>query len=251
MSSYGEEGPAITASFYNESDLNGLSQEGGIITTTTDDYTASFSGTSSAAPMASGIVALMLDAQADANWRDVINVFAEVGKNNDPLDEGWITNLAGMDFNHKYGFGVVHADDAVEGVLNDELIISDSPLLSLDKDDLAANKTFGDNLIVGERIEFLTLELDLKGAQKNQDEWTIKLTHTDTASGESSESIFATAHSTTANRLDYDGWMFSSLVHWGESLDGEWSVDISTRNSGSITSSVLDSWDIEFYYHIA
>ena len=193
----------------------------------------------------------MLDAQADANWRDVINVFAEVGKNNDPLDEGWITNLAGMDFNHKYGFGVVHADDAVEGVLNDELIISDSPLLSLDKDDLAANKTFGDNDIVGERIEFLTLELDLKGAQKNQDEWTIKLTHTDTASGESSESIFATAHSTTANRLDYDGWMFSSLVHWGESLDGEWSVDISTRNSGSITSSVLDSWDIEFYYHIA
>ncbi|MEK0193537.1 S8 family peptidase, partial [Microcoleus anatoxicus] len=109
------------------------------------DYTNNFNGTSSATPMVSGIVALMLQANPKLGYRDVQEILAYSARKNDP-DRLWQTftnsrfkdedgkdinsavlynadtwtfngaknwNGGGLHVNHDYGFGLVDATAAV------------------------------------------------------------------------------------------------------------------------------------------
>ena len=84
-------------------------------------YTINIAGTSLSAPMVSGIVALMRQANKNLSWRDVKLILANSARNTDPDDKGW--GQSGMKygsfsdryhFNHKYGFGLVDAKAAVD-----------------------------------------------------------------------------------------------------------------------------------------
>lgn len=82
------------------------------------DYVA-ISGTSFAAPMVSGVAALMLEANPDLGYRDVQQILAYSATQTDPGDSGWAYNGAtdwnggGLHFNELYGFGLVDAHAAV------------------------------------------------------------------------------------------------------------------------------------------
>jgi subtilisin-like proprotein convertase family protein len=93
------------------------------------NYTSTFNGTSSATPMVSGVVALMLQANSNLTWRDVKHILASTARKTDPnrgntghpnaLDlnghvyqMGWTTNAAGYNFHNWYGFGAVDAGAA-------------------------------------------------------------------------------------------------------------------------------------------
>lgn len=95
-----------------------------IRTTALDNqYRYNFTGTSASTPMVSGVVALMLSANPELTWRDVRLILAGSARANDfPSVPGtdpdyeaaldWQTRF-GLNFSHKYGFGVVDADAAV------------------------------------------------------------------------------------------------------------------------------------------
>ena len=68
-----------------------------------------FRGTSSAAPLAAGIIALLLQANPNLTWRDVQHIVVKTAKKTSPMDEGWKKNGAGLEFNHKFGFGRMDA----------------------------------------------------------------------------------------------------------------------------------------------
>ncbi|KAI8849387.1 peptidase S8/S53 domain-containing protein [Chytridium lagenaria] len=72
--------------------------------------TGSHSGTSAAAPIASGIIALMLSARPELRWRDVQQLVVETAQSTDDDDSDWIFNGAGRAVSHKYGFGRLNAD---------------------------------------------------------------------------------------------------------------------------------------------
>lgn len=72
----------------------------------------SFNGTSAAAPMVSGVAALILQANPRLSWRDMRLVLAQSARKVDPTDAGW-TTFGSYHFNHKYGFGAVDTDAAV------------------------------------------------------------------------------------------------------------------------------------------
>jgi subtilisin family serine protease len=91
-------------------------------------YTATMSGTSAAAPMVAGVVALMLEANPNLTSRDVAHILAVTARKVDPtftgvshflagatrtLEGGWTTNAAGYSFSNRYGFGAVDAGAAV------------------------------------------------------------------------------------------------------------------------------------------
>jgi subtilisin-like proprotein convertase family protein len=85
-------------------------------------YTSQFNGTSSAAPMVSGVVALMLEANPDLTWRDVKHILAstavqvDISRSHDyrgVTQYEWETNSAGYKFHNWYGFGKVDAAEAV------------------------------------------------------------------------------------------------------------------------------------------
>ena len=104
------------------------------------DYTNIFNGTSSAAPVTSGVVALMLEANPNLTWRDVKHILAETADpiEFDPFDNDlphphvggnpfgglydydykWVMNNAGYLFSNWYGFGRVDAEEAVTTALS-------------------------------------------------------------------------------------------------------------------------------------
>ncbi|MCO4754415.1 MAG: S8 family serine peptidase [Bacteriovoracaceae bacterium] len=102
------------------------------------NYTSTMNGTSSAAPILSGVVALMLEANPSLTQREIKHILAKTAKKIDSssrtthpsfhgvfagcsnlslsgheYDLGWVENAAGYEFNNYYGFGLVDADAAV------------------------------------------------------------------------------------------------------------------------------------------
>ncbi|KAL6467434.1 hypothetical protein MHYP_G00231110 [Metynnis hypsauchen] len=60
-----------------------------------DGCITQFAGTSSAAPAAAGVLALVLEANPDLTWRDVQHLIAKTAKIPDPNEPGWTINGAG------------------------------------------------------------------------------------------------------------------------------------------------------------
>lgn len=85
----------------------------GILTPTIKNgYDDLFSGTSAAAPMVSGVTALLLQARPELTWRDVRLVLARSARKVDERNPGW-TSYNGLNYNHELGFGLVDAEKAV------------------------------------------------------------------------------------------------------------------------------------------
>ncbi|MDW8443089.1 MAG: S8 family serine peptidase [Acetobacteraceae bacterium] len=80
---------------------------------------ATVQGTSFAAPIVSGVVALMLEANRGLGWRDVQEILAHSARPTDTANPSWFTNRAdgwnggGLRFSNDYGFGLVDAHAAV------------------------------------------------------------------------------------------------------------------------------------------
>ncbi len=89
-----------------------------------DHYTAHFGGTSAAAPIVSGVIALMRSVNADLTWRDVKVILADTAQKNDPQHSSWLSGAQKYSstgpeadpysFSHSYGFGLVDAKAAVD-----------------------------------------------------------------------------------------------------------------------------------------
>ncbi len=94
---------------------------------TDGDYTSTFGGTSAATPVVTGVVSLMLDANAGLGWRDVQAILAYSAQGTGSLVTGTTTNESsswrfngaanwnggGLHFSNDYGFGIVNAHAAV------------------------------------------------------------------------------------------------------------------------------------------
>ncbi|KAI9344999.1 peptidase S8/S53 domain-containing protein [Obelidium mucronatum] len=109
MPSYGELCAAHLAVTYS----GGAGQ--GIWTTDVNGTcTGVHSGTSATAPIASGIIALMLSTNPDLGWRDIQDLIVKNSIPTDPKDPSWKRNGAGLLVSHKYGFGKLDATKLVE-----------------------------------------------------------------------------------------------------------------------------------------
>jgi len=87
-------------------------------------------GTSSATPVVSGSIALLLSARPDLTWRDVKYILAKTATRVDPdagptkhpfwmdlenhiYQQGWVKNSAGIYFHNHFGFGRINVDAAL------------------------------------------------------------------------------------------------------------------------------------------
>ncbi|PSW91951.1 hypothetical protein C0W92_02895 [Photobacterium angustum] len=92
-------------------------------------YTSRFNGTSSAAPVASGVAALIMQSNPELSWRDVRYIMAKTATKIDldfvPVilsqdgeqyiaEPGWVTNGAGNRYHNWYGYGMINAVEAVQ-----------------------------------------------------------------------------------------------------------------------------------------
>ncbi|GCB65051.1 hypothetical protein scyTo_0000370 [Scyliorhinus torazame] len=103
---YSEACPAVMAVVptggTSNSPLDRNVEEQSLVTTELDnECTKTFRGTSSAAPMAAGIIALVLQAIPSLTWRDVQHLIVRTAKMSDLMNKGWKINGAGYHIHHK------------------------------------------------------------------------------------------------------------------------------------------------------
>jgi subtilisin family serine protease len=76
-----------------------------------------FSGTSSATPLAAGVGALMLEANPNLTYRDVMYILANSSVKIQSTEAQYFTNRAGYSHSYGYGFGMISAKIAIQRAL--------------------------------------------------------------------------------------------------------------------------------------
>ena len=202
------------------------------------NYTANFNGTSSAAPLTTGVIALILEANPNLGWRDVQEIVMRSASLTDTNHFDWITNAAGFHFNHEYGAGIINADAAVMLATNwtnlglrtnISFTLTNLSDIIPDFDPAGVTKTF---TVTNHDLRLEHVQLHVNASHISRGDLEITLT-----SPSGTESILARTH--FDSNPDYD-WTFYSVRNWGEFASGgsgntnnQWSVTIRDQRPGA------------------
>ncbi|KAK3727211.1 hypothetical protein QZH41_007718 [Actinostola sp. cb2023] len=197
--------------------------------------TKTFKGTSSAAPLASGMLALVLEANPDLTWRDVQHIIVETSQKTSPLDEGWKRNGAGKPFNHKFGFGKLDTMRMVEAAMKwktvpEQRVCQDS------KHDTSRNIPSSGSLIISantsscagstshvHKLEHVQVVVTLK--HRRRGDLSIILI---SPSGTRSQLLKTRRNDNSSDGLKE--WVFMTVHCWGEDPKGLWSLIVSDND---------------------
>ncbi|WHS55804.1 MULTISPECIES: calcium-binding protein [Pseudomonas] len=226
-------------------------------------------GTSFAAPIVSGIVALMLEANPELGYRDVQQILAiSARKVNDPTTS-WQTNGSqnwnggGMHVSHDYGYGEVDARAAVrlaetwniQQTLGNELRLTnplESGALNRAITDgqgagISHSLTMGAVDILAEHVE---VKVNLSHARPG--DLILKL-----ISPSGTESILMNrpgkapgSAATDRGNADFDGhntlnYVFGTALLRGEAVQGNWTLQVIDSVTGD--TGTLNSWSLNVY----
>lgn len=257
-SEYSDEGAAIFISAYSNDGNLGITTtdivgEGGYNGTSffdgdlfpDPDYTSTFGGTSSATPLVSGVIALMLEANPNLTYRDVQEILAKTARKNDPNDSDWTVNGAGYHINHKYGFGAI---DALPAVQMAQTWVTGNPQQVLTTGAISVNKAVPENNHAGvtstayipQNLKVERVEVTFNAQHFNRGDLHVEL-----ISPDGTVSVLAPANP-NHRKVNYDSWTFSSVRHWGESSQGEWTLRVSDRDGNRVSGTFID-WKLNIY----
>ncbi|XP_077976879.1 neuroendocrine convertase 2-like [Glandiceps talaboti] len=188
--------------------------------------TEHFTGTSSAAPFATGAFAIVLEANPNLTWRDLQHIVARGCNIPNPTQEGWYVNGAGFHLNHKFGFGLLDVSKMVELALTWENV---GPQITYE----VPHKPFNVEVEIENAINMtLTIKEDCP---------ITKLEHTQAhitfqSPRRGDISLFLYSPSGTKSELlstriwdsDSNGisdWPFMTVHNWGEDPVGDWTLE--------------------------
>ena len=204
-------------------------------------YFHGFGGTSSACPVVSGVVALMLQAKPALGWRDVQEILIRSARKNHAADTGWANNGAGFHFNHAYGAGLVDAQAAVNlaatwtnlGVQQTRDVTQSSLNVAI-PDNSAAGITRSFSFAAGNNIRVEQVQVETAITHPRRGDLELTLT--------SPSGMVSKLQGPTTDPAPDTNWTFKSVRHWGENSQGTWTLKIADRtaaNTGSLKKAVV------------
>ncbi len=230
------------------------------------NYSVTFNGTSSAAPVLSGVVALLLEANPELTWRDVKYILAKtavpvdytlVGSITHPLEavlpsaavweHAWILNSAGFKFHNWYGFGKVNVDEAVAlaknyshvfGTYTETNWTANRSGLTFNIPDNSATGV-SDTLIVSDNVKIEAVQLRLWVTHADISELAVELT-----SPSGAKSILINMRNSLTGMGNYEGETFLTNAFYQENSAGTWRIRIIDGRSGN--SGMLTRWSLNF-----
>lgn len=196
--------------------------------------TETFRGTSSAAPLAAGVFALVLEANPGLSWRDMQHILVRTARNTSSCDPGWKKNGAGLYFNHKFGFGRIDAHAMVKAAEKWRNVPEQHTCVVL-----GSRNTRKNQIPTGKRLTLNFYSSGCRGKRNNirkleHVQLLVSLKHR--RRGDLSITL-TSPYGTTSKLLStrrYDDhsdglskWMFMSVHFWGEDPRGKWKVTFS------------------------
>ncbi|XP_070391436.1 neuroendocrine convertase 1-like [Dermacentor albipictus] len=189
-----------------------------------DRCTTQHTGTSASAPLAAGIVALVLQANPDLGWRDVQHLvawtsdFAPLSSN-----RGWKRNAAGLLYNSRFGFGLMDAHAMVQAALNwtnvgrrEQCRLEPSALLPRRMASGQQLQLAFDALLCPlAALEHVQVHLDLQYSQRGALDVYLR-----SPAGTESVLLYRRAKDTTGQ--GFRNWTFLTVHLWGEDPRGLW-----------------------------
>ena len=223
-----------------------------------------FGGTSAAAPMVAGVVALMLTANPALTWRDVQDALIHTCSPPPLADDynAWTPNGAGLRRSNMFGFGIVNASAAVRyvtsanwkhvpgpqrvwesAVVRPSLNVPDGTGQWVTSSVSAASEMHARDTNAVSMEESVGIETRSEMSRDPRDTAILNISTVEwvevyftAASGRRGDlnikltspvgtvSVLATEHG-DSNR-DFNNWKFSSCDHWGESAVGTWTLSV-------------------------
>ncbi|KAG0304957.1 pheromone processing endoprotease [Dissophora globulifera] len=211
-------------------------------------------GTSAAAPIAAGMIALVLSIRPDLSWRDVQYLLMTTATPVSLNDADWKRTASGRLFNHKFGYGNLDAYKLVEAA---KLFQSLGPQtsfhppatqvgrpipqggkgvsssLTVSKEDVGA-----EDVRLG-RLEHVTVTVNIEH-QRRGDVEVMLISPNGVESKLGARRRFDTATSGFTN------WTFMTVKHWDEDVVGEWTLAVRDQRNPSYRGKFID-WRIQFW----
>jgi len=203
--------------------------------------------TSTAAAQVSGVAALMLEANPNLSYRDVMEILIDTARRADPGDIEWTQNGAGRWINYKYGFGVVDAQAAVDAAVAK---IGDSPrapLVNENTPTVQVSTLIPDFAATGvtatvdatSALSLEHVELVLTASHARRGDLRVTLTSPD-----GTQSVMAEQRTVTTGQ-NYAQYTFTTPRFWGEESIGTWTVRVQDLLNG--VTGTFNNFQLRFY----
>ena len=196
-------------------------------------------GTSFSAPVVSGVVALMLEANPDLTWRDVQHIIASTSQPviDDDLDHTDVVNGANNWHSNYFGFGIIDALAAVNAAESWNLVgpersvTQSSPTLNLPiPDDATQPVTSTVEINAPDDMAIESVYLYLKLEHSSRGHLQVKLT-----SPSGTESIISPGRRPENTQHSEIGWwQMMSVTFWGEQPNGQWTLSLLDMKDGDV-----------------
>jgi len=206
------------------------------------DDTAAFGGTAAAAPVVSGVVALMLARNPALTWRDVQHILVRTSRPVASSDGGW--TLGPFPHSEQYGFGIVDAEAAVTSAamwttVPPERVVGPvtHAVGALIPDGVGVSDVI--RISSATRLSVEHVEVEFSATHPHRGDLEVTLT-----SPAGVVSHLGPARPGDGG-ADFARWRFRSVRHWGESAAGTWTLTVSDRASGHV--GVFTGWTLRLY----
>ena len=252
----------------NSTDRNDFNNSTTVHTENTNcKYTSTFNGTSSAAPVLSGAIALILEANSNLTWRDVKHILVTTADQVDAsipstditinnttytAEPAWLTNGASHKFHNYYGFGRVNVANAVSaakaytsgslGTFATTAWETNATSTSIPNEDINGASTV---ITTANTKTIEAVQIRVNVTHLNTGELAIELT-----SPAGTKSVLLTAYNGFINNdANLLNMILLSNAFYGENTLGNWTIKVIDANSLGGIGGTLSDWSIRFFGH--
>ncbi|CEH15607.1 probable kex2-endoproteinase of late golgi compartment [Ceraceosorus bombacis] len=193
-------------------------------------------GTSAAAPLVAGVIALALQVRPELTWRDMQHIAVHSAQMVNPDDKDWQVTQAGRHYNHKYGYGIIDAFKFVEEAKTHTLVKpqawAESPNVTLARDNtlITGDGTHSTFTVTKEfleknnvdTLEHVTIRVWISHERRGDVDVELVSPH-------GTKSVLARPRRYDDATTGFPGWGFMTLKHWDEDPIGDWTMTVYDR----------------------